>query len=102
MPAFRDGVPDGQSEGDGSPETGEHHHVLETARDLDSSPDVENCRERIDVEKPAQKYGYEGSADVDRVEVVLGEGEHGDTDIGEDEVLRHEVEKVEEVFRGLF
>ena len=32
---------------------------------------------------------------------MLGEGEHGDTDVGEDEVLRHEVEEVEEVFGGL-
>ena len=33
--------------------------------------------------------------------MVLGEGEHGDPDVGEDEVLRHEVEEVEEVFGGL-
>ena len=33
---------------------------------------------------------------------MFGECEHGDTDVGEDEVLRHEVEKVKEVFGGLF
>ena len=28
--------------------------------------------------------------------MVLGEGEHGDADVGEDEVLSHEVEEIEE------
>ena len=43
LPTLGDGVPDGQSEGDGSPQTGEHHHVLETPRDLDGSSNVEDC-----------------------------------------------------------
>ena len=58
--------------------------------------------QRVDVKSSTQEYCHKGSADIDWVEVVLGKGEHRDPDVGEDEVLRHEVEKVEEVFRGLF
>ena len=32
---------------------------------------------------------------------MLGKGEHGDADVREDEVLRHEVEEVEKVLGGL-
>ena len=48
-----------------------------------------------------KKYGQKCSTDVDRIEMVFGECEHGNTNIREDEVLSHEIEEVKEVLGGL-
>ena len=82
-------------------EAGEHHGVLDAAGDLDAPADVEDGGEGVDVQEAAEKDGDEGTDDVVGVEVVLGEGEHGDADVGEDKVLGHKVEKVEEALSGL-
>ena len=42
LPAVSDRVPDGQGEGDGAPQAGEHHHVLEVGGDLDTPLDVQD------------------------------------------------------------
>ena len=94
-------VPDRECKSNGTPQTGEHHCVLDTPRDLHSSPKIEDERERVDVQKATQENGNEGPNDVERVKVMLGEGEHRDADVGEDEVLSHEVEKIEEALGGL-
>ena len=65
------------------------------------SPNIEEGREGIDVEEATHKYCHEGSDNEGEVEYVLGEGEHGHADVGEDKVLRHEVEHVKELLRGL-
>ena len=76
--------------------------MLDTPRYLHSSAKIEDERERVDVQKATQEDGNEGPKGVERVKVMLGEGEHGHADVGEDKVLRHEVEEVEEMLRGLF
>lgn len=40
--------------------------------------------------------GYKSGEDEAGVKVVLGEGEHGDSDVAEDEVLGQEVEEFEQ------
>ena len=75
--------------------------MLDAPRYLHSSAKIEDERKRVDVQKATQENSNEGPNDVERVKVVLGEGEHGDTDVGEDEVLSHEVEKIEEALGGL-
>ena len=75
--------------------------MLDTPRYLHSSAKIEDERERVDVQKATQEDGNEGPNDVERVKVMLGEGEHGDADVGEDEVLSHEVEKIEKALGGL-
>ena len=67
---------------------------------LHSSSKIQDEREGVDVQKAAQKYGNEGPDDVEGVKVVLGEGEHGDANVGEDKVLSHEVEKIEKALGG--
>ena len=75
--------------------------MLDTPRYLHCSAKIEDEGERVDVQKSTQENGNEGPNDVERVKVVLGEGEHGDADVGEDEVLSHEVEKIEKALGGL-
>ena len=41
--------------------------------------------------------GYESASDEGEVPLVLGEGEDRDADVAEDEVLRQEVDELEEV-----
>ena len=73
--------------------------MLQVHRDLGLPPQVQEERERVDVERPTDDDGEEGSDDEAGVEPVVGEGEDGDADVGKDEVLGHEVELVEEVPR---
>ena len=75
--------------------------MLDAPRYLHSSAKIEDERKRVDVQKATQENSNEGPNDVERVKVVLGEGEHGDANVGEDEVLSHEVEKIEEALGGL-
>ena len=82
-------------------EAGEHHGVLDTAGDLDAPAEVQDGGEGVDVQEAAEEDGDEGTDDVVGVEVVLREGEHGDADVGEDKVLGHKVEEVEEALSGL-
>jgi len=101
LPGLRPRVPDRQGEGDRTAETGEHHGVLDTAGDLDAPAEVQDGGEGVDVQEAAEEDGDEGTDDVVGVEVVLREGEHGDADVGEDKVLGHKVEEVEEALSGL-
>ena len=75
--------------------------MLDAPRYLHSSTKIEDERKRVDIQKAPQEDGNEGPNDVERVKVMLGEGEHGDADVGEDEVFSHEVEKIEEALGGL-
>ena len=75
--------------------------MLDAPRYLHSSAKVQDERKRVDIQKAAKENGNEGPNDVERVKVVLGEGEHGDADVGEDEVLCHEVEKIKKALGGL-
>ena len=94
-------VPDRKCKSYGAPQTGEHHCVLDAPRYLHSSAKVQDERKWVDVQKTAKENGNEGPNDVERVKVVLGEGEHGDTDVGEDEILSHEIEKIKKALGGL-
>ena len=93
-------VPDRKCKSYGSPQTREHHCVLDAPRNLHSSSKVQDEREGVDVQKAAQEDGNKGPDDVEGVKVVLGEGEHGDADVGEDKVLGHEVEKIKKALGG--
>ena len=44
------------------------------------------------------RKGYESAADEGEVPLMLGEGEQRHADVAEDEVLREEVDELEEVF----
>ena len=81
------------------PEPREEEHVLQVHGDLGLPAQVEEEGEGVDVERAADDDGEEGADDESCVEPVVGEGEDGDADVGEDEVLGHEVELVEEVAR---
>ena len=94
-------VPNGKGESYGAPQTGEHHGVLHASGYLHFPSEVQDEGEGIHVQEPPQEYGKESADYVERVEVVLGEGEHGHADVGEDEVLSHEVEKIKEALGGL-
>ena len=74
--------------------------MLDAPRYLHSSAKIEDERKRVDVQKATQENSNEGPNDVKRVKVVLGEGEHGDADVGEDKVLGHEVEKIKKALGG--
>ena len=65
------------------------------------SPKVQDERKRVDVQKAPQEDGNESPNDVEGVKVVLGEGEHWDANVGEDEVLGHKVEEIEKALGGL-
>ena len=93
-------VPDRKCESDGAPQTRKHHGVLDAPRNLHSSSKVQDEREGVDVQEAAQEYGNKGANDVEGVKVVLGESEHGDADVGEDEVLSHEVEEIKKALGG--
>ena len=101
LPALSDGVPDGQSEGNGSSQAREHHHMLEISGNFNTSTNIQDGWERIDVEESTEENSCKGCTDVDGFKVMLGEGEHGYADVGEDEILRHEVQKIKEVFSWL-
>lgn len=94
-------VSDGKCESYGTPQTGEHHGVLNTSRYLHRSAKVEDERKRVDVQEATKEDGDEGPNDVERVKVVLRESEHGDANVGEDEVLGHKVKKVKKALGGL-
>ena len=87
LAAVTDRVPDGQGEGDGAPQSGEHHHVLEVGGDLDASLNVKDGRQRVHIEGSTQEDRHKGGDDVYRLKVMFGECEHGDTDVRENEVL---------------
>ena len=89
-------VPYGKGKSYGTPQAGEHHSVLHASGYLHFPSEVQDEGEGIHVQEPPKEYGKESADYVERVEVVLGEGEHGHADVGEDEVLSHEVEKIEE------
>ena len=89
-------VPNGKGESYGAPQTGEHHGVLHASGYLHFPSEVQDEGEGIHVQEPPKEYGKESADNVKRVKVVLGEGEHGHADVGEDEVLSHEVEEIEE------
>ena len=89
-------VPNGKGESYGAPQAGEHHCVLHAPGYLHFPSEVQDEGEGIHVQEPPKEYGKESADNVERVEVVLGEGEHGHADVGEDEVLSHEVEEIEE------
>ena len=89
-------VPNGKGESYGAPQTGEHHGVLHVSGYLHFPSEVQDEGEGIHVQEPPQEYGKESADNVERVKVVLGEGEHGHADVGKDEVLSHEVEEIEE------
>ena len=72
--------------------------MLEISGNFNTSTNIQDGGERIDVEESTEKYSCKGCTDVDGFKVMLGEGEHGHADVGEDEVLRHEVQKIKEVF----
>ena len=88
LPTVGDRVPDGQRKGDGSSQSGEHHHVLEVGGDLDTSLEVEEGGQGVHIEGAPQEDSCEGGCDVYRLKVMLGECEHGDSNVGEDKVLR--------------
>ena len=71
--------------------------MLKVSRYLDCSTNVEHGRERINVQEPAQEYCSKAGTNVDWLEIVFGKSEHRHSNVGEDEVLSHEVEKVKEV-----
>ena len=89
-------VPNGKGESYGAPQAGEHHSVLHASGYLHFPSEVQDEGEGIHVQEPPKEYGKESADYVERVEVVLGEGEHGHADVGEDEVLGHEIEEIEE------
>ena len=74
--------------------------MLDAARNLHSSSKVQDEREGIDIQEAAQEYGNKGANDVEGVKVVLGKGKHGDANVGEDEVLSHEVEEIKKALGG--
>ena len=49
------------------------------------------------MQSPSRNDGEERAEDEGRIKVVFWESEHGDPDVSEDEVLRHKVEKSEEL-----
>lgn len=51
----------------------------------------------VSLERQRQKKGYKSSDDEHGVEDVVLEGEQGQTHVGEDEVLRQEVEQFKEL-----
>ena len=89
-------VPNGKGESYGAPQAGEHHSVLHASGYLHFPSEVQDEGEGIHVQEPPKEYGKESADNVKGVKVVLGEGEHGHPDVGEDEVLGHEVEEIEE------
>ena len=89
-------VPNGKGESYGAPQAGEHHSVLHASGYLHFPSEVQDEGEGIHVQEPPKEYGKESADNVKGVKVVLGEGEHGHADVGEDEVLGHEVEEIEE------
>ena len=94
-------VPYGKGKSYGAPQAREHHSVLHAPGYLHFPSEVQDKGEGIHVQEPPQEYGKESADNVKRVKVVLGEGEHGHADVGEDEVLGHEVEKIEKALGGL-
>ena len=74
---------------------------LYVSRNFLTSSQVGEERQRVDVEGSGNGHGDERAEDEDKVEVVLGEGEHGDADVAEDEVLREKVEHFKQLLRPL-
>lgn len=71
--------------------------MLVVERDPPSPPQVEQRAQWVDVRCPGHQDRKEGPENEPKVELVVAEGEHGDPDVGEDEVLQEEVEKLKEL-----
>lgn len=66
------------------------------SRSVNQSTHIKSNGNPIELGKKIKDTTDESDADEGHVEVVLGEGEHGDPDVGEDEVLGHEVQQLKQ------
>ena len=71
--------------------------MLVVQRDSRSSPEVEQRAEGLNIGCARNQDCKESPKNEPEVELVVAEGEHGDPDVGEDEVLEQKVEKLKEL-----
>lgn len=61
---------------------------------------IEDARQRVNVENPADEHGEEGDGDERGHPNVVSEREHGNADVWKDKVLWKKVEQFEKGLRG--
>ncbi len=65
--------------------------MLEIHRHLRLPPQIDESSQRVNVNGPTDQRTHKPSKNKDRIKVMLREREHGNADVGKDEILGQEV-----------